>query len=637
MCGIAGFWGEIAQTPDAHTVLARMTASLSHRGPDGEDTWLGQVAGVGHTRLAIIDLEGGNQPMWDAQSVSVIVFNGEIYNHEELRRELAAVGYAFRTRSDTEVIPAAIDHWGIESGLRRLRGMFAFAIYNNRSRRLLLARDRVGIKPLYIASVPGGLLFASEPKALLATGLLSNRANPVAVHDYLAQGYPTTPATCWADIQLMEPATWLEIGPEGVRKGTYWEWQSRENLSLDIGEATENVKSTLLDALKCHLVSDVPVGAFLSGGLDSSLIVAMLSQGPAPGMQTFSMGFGDPEYDESSYARIVARHCNTDHREARMESGEADPDLFSKILEQYDEPFGDSSCLPTYMICREMRKQVKVVLSGDGGDEVLGGYIRYWNARRLALLARFKGLGFVLNPVFGVAEHRLGRRGYQVAKAWRFSQTPREEMLCNLHMYFSEAERLALYRPEFARLALSSGATWRRFARYVPGEATDPIQQLVSAEMRLHLHADYLRKVDIASSAHGLEVRVPYLDSLMLELAERLPVRFKIGTNGNTKILARRLAAAMLPAEIAARPKQGFGIPLDRWIGKQMRQFLRSLLLDKEARINRWFSSDAVEQVWRAFEGERVAGGLSRYQRYQRVFLLSSLELWLRKWEPRVV
>ena len=636
MCGIAGFWGEIAQTPDALAQLERMTAALSHRGPDGQSCWLGIDVGLGHTRLAIIDVQGGAQPMWDAQEKTVIVFNGEIYNYVELKRELEARGYVFRTRSDTEVIPAVIATWGIELGLRQLRGMFAFALYDIRTHRLLLARDRVGIKPLYWALISGGLLFASEQKALLTSSLVSHRVNPVAVHDYLAQGYPITPATCWADIQMLEPGTWLEIGPNGMQTGRYWQWHPRENGSLSLDEATEKTQRTLLDALRCHLLSDVPVGAFLSGGLDSSLIVALLGRNLAPGIQTFSMGFGDPAYDESPYARQVATYCGTKHYEARMENNEADPDLFCRILGQFDEPFGDSSCIPVYLICGEMRKRVKVVLSGDGGDEVLGGYVRYVYAQRLARLARFRSVGPALNPVFQCAGQWLGRRGFQAAKAWRFAQMPREEMLCALNAYFSEEDRLSIYRPDFARVALSQGPTSARFARFIPDGLSDPVQQLIAAEMQLRLHADYLRKVDIASSAHGLEVRVPYLDNDMLNLAGDLPVRFKIAANGETKMLSRRLARQLLPPDIAAKPKQGFGLPLDHWIGARMREFLRELLLGPQARIASWFRPEVVEEIWRAFVDVHTAGGLSRYQRYQRIFLLASLELWLRRWEPEL-
>jgi asparagine synthase (glutamine-hydrolysing) len=633
MCGITGFWGDIAQYPDARVRLERMAESLAHRGPDGSSCWLGHDVGMGHRRLAIIDLVTGGQPLWDATERYVTVFNGEVYNYKELRRELEAKSYTFRTQSDTEVIPAVIDAWGVEQGLRRLRGMFAFALYDTRKRRLLLARDRVGIKPLYWASTSDGLLFGSEQKSLLRSGLVSHRINPVAVHDFLAQGYPTTPATCWADIQLIEPGTWLEVGPEGRRSGRYWQWHPKENDSLSIEEATEKTHERMLDTLRCHLISDVPLGVFLSGGLDSSLIVALLSKGLSPGIQTFNMGFSDPVYDESDFARQVADHCRTQHRQSKMESEEADPDLFCRILGQYDEPFGDSSCIPVYLISSEIRKHVKVVLSGDGGDEVLGGYLRYLYARRVALLAQFQRVLPPFNPALRLIERRLGRRSRRVAKAGRFAQMQRAEMLCGLHAYFSESERCVMYQPEFGRLALSDGPTSARFARFIPADVSDPIQQLITAEMGLRLHANYLRKVDIASSAHGLEVRVPFLDNDMLDLGAELPVRLKIGRSGQTKIISRRLLRPLLPSRIAARPKRGFDVPLDRWIGDRTREYLRELLLDPKAGISSWLNRSAIEQVWNSFENG-IANNGNRDQRSQRAFLLASLEVWLRRWKP---
>jgi asparagine synthase (glutamine-hydrolysing) len=636
MCGISGFWGEIAQTPDALTRLENMTTALSHRGPDGKGCWLGPNVGLGHTRLAVIDLAGGEQPMWDARKEKVIVFNGEIYNYRELKGELEAQGFAFRTRSDTEVIAAAIEAWGIEAGLLRLSGMFAFAIYDTRNRSLLLARDRVGIKPLYYSHTPGGLLFASEQKSLLASGWLSRDVNPVAIHDYLAKGYAVTPDTCWADIQMLEPGTWLEMGPAGSRRGRYWKWQSRVNDELGYQDAIEKTEQTLSDSLRSQLVSDVPIAAFLSGGLDSALNVALLSRGLMPGIQTFSMGFGDPAYDESHVARQVAEHFGTDHHEARMEGGKGDADLFCKIVGQYDEPFGDSSCIPTFLLCGEMRKHVKVAISGDGGDEVLGGYGRYFQARWLAALSNLQSMRPLLDPVFHRLERPLGAAGRRAAKAWRLACLPRKVMLSSLNTYFSEEERLALYRPEFAQLALSKGPTTDRYTQFVPDAPTDPINQIIAAEFRQRLHGDYLRKVDIASSAHGLEVRVPFLDNSMLDLASELPTRFKVGRYGQTKILSRRLAERLLPPGIANRPKQGFGLPLDRWAGPQLHEFLKGLLLDSQARIHHWMKPAAVERVWLAFDNGQAGGSLSRYQRYQRVFLLSALELWLRRWEPQL-
>jgi asparagine synthase (glutamine-hydrolysing) len=611
-----------------------MTARLAHRGPDGQDSWLGPEVGLGHTRLAIIDLAGGKQPLWDAGGNRVIVFNGEIYNSPELRRDLEAEGYVFRTRSDTEVIPAAIDAWGIGPGLLRLRGMFAFALYDTRTRRLLLARDRLGIKPLYVARVPGGLLFASEQKALLDSGLLARRVNAEAVHDFLGLGYPITPATCWADIEMMEPGTWLEVGPEGTRRGRYWEWRPCENLSLGVKEAVERLRDTLTDALRCHLLADVPVGAFLSGGLDSSLNVALLSRELGLRPKTYCMGFANPAFDESVQARRVADYCGTEHHEARIDDHQGDPELFCRILEQFDEPFGDASCIPTFLICGKMREHVKVALSGDGGDEVLGGYVRYWHAQRLARLGRLRCLRPVLSPLLNLVGPRLGHRGYQARKAWRLAQLPRAEMLLALQLFYPEDERRDMYQPDFAGRALAAGPTAARFARFVPRDLPNPGQQLIAAEIVLRLHGDYLRKVDIASSAHGLEVRVPFLDGAMLDLAAGLPIHLKVSARGETKILARRLSRRILPPEVTSRPKQGFGFPLQSWMGLQMTTFLRELLLGPEARLTSWLRREAVEHTWRAFTDERAGAGLSRYQRYQRVFLLASLEIWLRRWSP---
>jgi asparagine synthase (glutamine-hydrolysing) len=424
MCGIAGFWGDAALARDAEPRLAGMTASLAHRGPDGQSHWLGPNVGLGHTRLAIIDIAGGAQPMWSSNGEYVTVFNGEIYNYDELKRRLEQRGYVFRTRSDTEVIWAAVDAWGIDDGLLSLRGMFAFALYRLKERRLLLARDRVGIKPLYWAGMPAGIVFGSEPKALLASGFVRQRINLVGIHDYLAVGYATPPATCWADIHVLEPGSWLEIDRRGERHGRYWNWSPRPNFEGDIEAASDRVHSVLVDSLKSHLVSDVPIGTFLSGGLDSSLITALLSECNPERTSTFSVGFGDTAFDETQYARQVAKRFDTDHHELQIRNGEGDPDLFCKIVEQYDEPFGDSSCIPSYLICQEMRKRRKVVLAGDGGDEVLGGYTRYARAQWIATLARLNGVLPLFRPIAQLSEKSFGRYGQQAAKAWRFAQMP---------------------------------------------------------------------------------------------------------------------------------------------------------------------------------------------------------------------
>jgi asparagine synthase (glutamine-hydrolysing) len=635
MCGIAGFFGEIARAPGVDSLLESMTAALAHRGPDGESRWLGPDAGLGHTRLAIIDLASGNQPMWSACEQHVIVFNGEIYNYPELREQLLSLGYQFRTRSDTEVIWAAIDAWGIERGLLSLRGMFAFALYNTRERTLLLARDRVGIKPMFLARMAQGIAFASEPKALLRLPSAPRRLNPAAIHDFLGTGYATAPATCWSDIEVLEPGSWLKLTPGGEQRGRYWKWSPQEHREMTLRAATERVEATLRDAVRSHLISDVPVGTFLSGGLDSSLITALLA-GTGERTRTFSVGFSDSAFDEAPYARQVAKKFGADHTEIQLSSGEGDPDLFRAVVEQYDEPFGDSSCIPTYLICREVRKQLKVVLSGDGGDEVLGGYTRYVNARRIASLARLNGFLPKLKPFTKFAQTSLGRFGRQAAKAWSFAQMPAVERLSALQSYFSEEQRRWMYQPDFASLAAGKGTTADRLRPFVPEHLDDPIQQMITTEMRLRLHADYLRKVDVASSAHGLEVRVPFLDANMLDLAAELPVNFKIAADGETKILSRRLAQKYLPAGCGTRAKQGFSIPLDRWCSAKMRDFFQDILLDSRARSRSILRPEAIGQVWSAFASGEPTAQLSRYQRYQQLFLLASLELWLRRWSPAI-
>ena len=634
MCGIAGFWGDAASATDAESRLAHMTTSLAHRGPDGQSYWLGPNVGVGHTRLAIIDLAGGAQPMWSSNGEYVTVFNGEIYNYGELKCRLEQRGYVFRTRSDTEVIWAAVDAWGIDEALLSLRGMFAFALYSLKARQLLLARDRVGIKPLYWARTPTGIVFGSEPKALLASGLVPRRINLAGVHDYLAVGYATPPATCWADIHVLEPGCWLEIDRRGERHGRYWNWSPQPTFEGDIKAASERVRSVLVDSVKSHLLSDVPIGTFLSGGLDSSLITAVLSECSTERTSTFSVGFGDAAFDESQYARQIARHFDTDHHELHVNNGDGDPDLFCKIVEQYDEPFGDSSCIPSYLICQEMRKHRKVVLSGDGGDEVLGGYTRYARAQSISSLARLNGVLPLFRPIAWVTEKSFGRYGQQAAKAWRFAQMPPVERMCALQTFFTEEERHAMYQPEIRELAAAFGSTSDRLRRFVPRESNNSIEQLISTEMGLRLHSDYLRKVDVASSAHGLEVRVPFLDSRMLDLGAELPSKFKISMRGTTKILSRQLAARYLPAGFSGRAKRGFSIPLDRWAGPKMNEFFADLLITSNPRLSQLIHPNVIHGIWNGFHNPAACKGISRYQRYQRLFMIASLELWLRRWSP---
>ncbi|HRE47868.1 MAG TPA: asparagine synthase (glutamine-hydrolyzing) [Aggregatilineales bacterium] len=634
MCGIAGFWGEVGQTEDAAAILARMTRAVAHRGPDGLDYWRDQRVGLGHARLAIIDLSTGDQPMWDAHRRRVIVFNGEIYNYRELRAALEQRGYHFLTNSDTEVIAAALDAYGIDDGLLALRGMFAFALYDTTDGSLLLARDRVGIKPLFLARTALGVFFGSEPKAVLASGCVPIRANSAALHDYLSQGHTITPMTCFQDIEQLPPGSWLRLSPEGERHGTYYTWQPAVEPQLDSAGAIERAEETLQEALKGHLIADVPIGMFLSGGIDSSLIAALLAGGLKPDIQAFTMGFDDAAYDESAQAREIAESCRIALHETQMSLGAERLETFQRVVNQYDEPFGDSSALPTYLVCREIRKHVTVALSGDGGDEVFGGYVRYRLARRLSQWGAAVSGGRILNPVMGVVRH-MGRRGHQAAKAWRLAGLSRPALFAALTEYFTEDERLSGYTAELGRMVRAGGTTAQRMTPFV-SMAGDPITALIESEMRLRLHADYLRKVDVASGAHGLEVRVPYLDNEMLRLGAALPAALKVSPQGTLKVVTRGLAAKLLPESVSKRKKQGFSVPLDRWIVGDLREYVRDLILSTASPLREMFQSTFLQTAWDRFEGVVVGEAVSRYQSFQRVYMLASLAMWLGRFKVSV-
>ena len=357
--------------------LEAMVASLHHRGPDATATWQNpdRSVGFGHTRLAILDLEGGNQPMHSVDNLYVTVLNGEIYNFRSLRSELEGMGHRFRTNSDTEIILEAYRKWG-RSCLERFHGMFAVALYDGRTKELFLARDRTGIKPLYYYSGSNGFYFGSELKALLTVPDIPRRLNYQALADFFVLSYPVPPATFFSGVYELEPGTWLNVSQRGIEKGRFWEW---ERIPSDWDEpiALEQSEKAIVESLQEHLVSDVPVGAFLSGGIDSSLLVALLVKVLGKCIPTFTVAFGEAAYDESPYARMVARHLGTQHHEIVVSTAQPNLSLVDEIIRQFDQPFGDSSAIPTFLICREIRKSVKVAIGGDGGDEMFGGYERF--------------------------------------------------------------------------------------------------------------------------------------------------------------------------------------------------------------------------------------------------------------------
>jgi len=626
MCGICGYYSPGAEFNPA--TLEQATSTLTHRGPDGTNTWAHPcgIAGFGHTRLAIIDIAGGQQPMHSTDGRLTIVFNGEIYNYRELRHELESLGHVFHTHSDTEVLVTAYREWG--SGcLIRLSGMFAFAVFDNIERKLFLARDRTGIKPLYYCVGPKGIVFGSELKALLAWPETPRRINARALLDFLMLTYPLPPSTCFQDCRELQPGCYLEFSGSAPRIYKYWTWspQSHANGS----DPLDSLERELQGAVREHLVSDVPVGAFLSGGIDSSLLVALIAAtNGISKLQTFNVKFAEDAYDESEYARAVAAHVGTEHHQLDVHAG--DLSLVETVLDQFDQPFADSSAIPTYLICREIRKHVKVVVSGDGGDEMFGGYPSFAHADAIRLLSYapsplLQGAEKVLSkiPIFPADSRRQSRR---LLHAARQSAQKRLADLCSIY----SAEDLGnVLHPDFAKCLAGYELIFVQENNGSPGGS-----ELMDLTIESVLPGDYLRKVDVASSAHGLEVRVPMLSNRILSFAARLSLKHKYSWRAN-KILLRRLARKYLPAEVASKRKQGFGIPLDNWLGKSGRKAVSAVLLDPAARIQQLIRRDYTEELMGYFVTQRWdRSRLSRYSVYQRAYALWSLERWLLRWNP---
>ncbi|MDD2921801.1 MAG: asparagine synthase (glutamine-hydrolyzing) [Anaerolineales bacterium] len=633
MCGIAGYFGK----SESEALLRDMTNALAHRGPDGSNLWQDDRVGLGHRRLAIIDLHSGDQPMWDAAKEHVIVFNGEIYNYPELKRELESRGHVFKTSSDTEVIPAVIREWGIEQGLLRLRGMFSFALYNVNTKRLLLARDRVGIKPMYWTQKDGALYFASEEKALLLPGLAERRIDPIGIHDYLTIGHPIAPRTCWADIKFLPPGSWMEIGADGrQRQGVYWQWTPKPDNRVSEEEWLNRLEETLSDSLRCHLLSDVPLGAFLSGGIDSSLVVAMLARHHVKDLDTFNVTFDESGYDESLYASQVAELYHTRHHKIPVSMNTATPETLVRCIQQFDEPFGDPASLPNFLLSQVTTKQVKVVLSGDGGDEILGGYPQHLRLRKIAPLVNLQWADSIAQPLLRAASRSPLRLPHQLAKAWEHAQGSLAERIVKLMTLYSERGLTQTYTDSFREAALAGGPTSNRISPYLLDETLDPLDQMLAVELRIRLQGGYLRKVDVTSSAFGLEIRPPMLDNAMLEFSEALPNRFKI-KGSQLKYLAYRLARRYLPAEIVNRPKHGFDFPFDQWSSSpQVQAFLKDLLFAPNARWRAILQPSYVDDYWAVISRQRTDPAISRLVAYGRVYFVTALELWLQKWNPLI-
>jgi asparagine synthase (glutamine-hydrolysing) len=600
MCGITGIFDTRGARPVDPRALERMNASQLHRGPDEGSVHVEPGVGLGHRRLSIIDVATGQQPLFNEDGSVVIVFNGEIYNYQELIPELQAAGHVFHTRSDTEVIVHAWEQWG-EACVQRFRGMFAFALWDRNRQTFFMARDRLGVKPMYYAVLPDGmLLFGSELKSLLAHGGLRKDIDPLALEDYFALGYVPEPRTIYRGARKLPPAHTLVIrrGEPVPEPREFWDVRFTLDSRISEAEACEELRRRLNESVKLRMIAEVPLGAFLSGGVDSSAVVAAMAGQSSGPVNTCSIGFDVPQYNESEFAKMVADRYRTNHHLQVVKSD--DFDLIDTLARLYDEPYADSSAIPTYRVCQLARQQVTVALSGDGGDEVFGGYRRYRlhmmeERMRSALPQGLRG------PLFGF----LGRVYPKADWAPRMfrAKTTFEGMARNsIEAYFQSVSFVkdGLRRQLFSdrlRAELGGYNAIDVLQRHASRAGTDdPLALVQYVDMHTYLVGDINTKVDRASMAHSLEVREPLMDHKLVEWAATLPSSLKLQGDQGKHVLKKAMEP-MLPNDVLYRPKMGFAVPLAKWLRGPLRERVRAAALEGPLADTGWFNPRFVRQM----------------------------------------
>lgn len=625
MCGIAGFFGY--SVTGSQQVLQRMLDAISHRGPDDEGVWLDleHNLALGHRRLSIVDLSAaGHQPMLSATERYVLVFNGEIYNHQVLRRHLADVGAApaWHGHSDTETLLAVFSHWGVRKGLEKCKGMFALALWDRDARILTLARDRIGEKPLYYGWQAGVFLFGSELKALKAHPEFQSRINRDALTLLLRHNYIPAPHSIYHGIHKLQPGTYLQLSLQGEayrNRGLpepqpYWslkqvaEGGQHIRFTPDDRETVNALEKVLLNAVREQMVADVPLGAFLSGGVDSSTIVALMQAQCARPVKTFTIGFCEAGYDEAAHAKEVARHLGTDHTELYVSPSEA-MDVIPRLPMIYDEPFSDSSQIPTFLVSQMARRQVTVSLSGDAGDELFGGYNRYLWANRIwrtvgwapqEFRAALSGLLTSLSPhawnkllsismVFlppGLRYSNPGDKLHKLAEVLT-AKLP-EDIYFKLVSHWKRPTEVVLAADE-PQTVLTDAEKWADLGSFD--------QRMMYLDMLTYLPDDILVKVDRAAMASGLETRMPFLDHRVIEFASRLPLSMKI-RHGKGKWVLRQILDKYVPKELVERPKMGFGVPIGSWLRGPLREWAEELIKEPRLRQEGYFNPGPIRQKW---------------------------------------
>ena len=612
MCGITGIWswrdGRI--DPGAH--IGAMTESLHHRGPDSSGIWRDQRArlALGHRRLAIIDLSAaGHQPMVSADGRWVISYNGEIYNYRVLRARLEVEGAHLRGESDTEVILEGCARWGVEATLSEMVGMFAIALWDRERLELRLIRDRLGIKPLYWADLGGALLFGSELVALRACRQWKAEVDHQSVASFMRHGYVPSPHSIYRNVAKLAPGTMLTVAADGVaRRSLYWNLPEIARAGIaqphtdNIGEIREEMEALLRDAVGIRMIADVPLGAFLSGGIDSSAVVALMQAQSMHRVRTFSIGFNVPGYDEAHHARAVSRHLGTDHTELYVEPQDA-LSVIPRLADVYDEPFADSSQIPTYLISAMARKHVTVALTGDGGDELFAGYNRY---RYSVTVSKY--LAAIPTPLRALAAAalralppasydaiarvlperlRLPQAGDKIHKAASLLTVPAQEIYLHLISQWKDPAQLVM-APEYR------GILWDTAIKESVGDGVAAMQL---QDMLTYLPDDILTKVDRASMAVSLEARVPLLDHRVVAAAWRLPLRAKL-RGATSKVVLREILYRHVPASLMERPKMGFGVPINAWLRGPLREWAEDLLSAESLGADGMLDPQPVRRLW---------------------------------------
>lgn len=624
MCGITGFISRDSDADEAvrSELLGQMCESIAYRGPDEQGTLVRGRAALGMRRLSIIDIKSGQQPIVTDDGTLAIVFNGEIYNFQEIRKELVELGHQFHTNSDTEVILHAYQEFG-EDCLGKLRGMFAFAIWNFRDESLFIARDRVGKKPLFYAITgKGDLVFGSELKTLLVHGAIERRVDVAALDAYLSYGYVPEEFCILTGVQKLLPGHFLRFANGILETQKYWDFDlSNVDEGRSESEWSDELREKILEAVNVRLISEVPLGAFLSGGVDSSTIVGMMSRLSERPVKTFSIGFREDSFDELRFARVAAKHFGTDHHEFVVT-----PDLFDligQVVWHFDEPFADQSSLPTFMLSKMAREHVTVVLSGDGGDELFAGYSRYVIDQERNKFAAIPS---------AIRKHLIRRLGSVLPHGARGKNFIHNISLDPLERYvdsvsaFNPPRKRSLYSTDFG-IALNgeTSAGDKLFLEYGSGaQANDPIGRLLYLDSKTYLPGDILTKVDRMTMANSLEARVPLLDHELIELVAKMPSSLKL-KNGEPKYILKKAMEGIVPNEILYREKQGFGVPIGEWINDQLRDRINDDLADSRT-INRGY-----------FNREYIATLLTEHSSGRRdhsnaLWMLWMLELWFRRY-----